>query len=324
MTGPATRVVIDLCAVIVAITEDTPSILVVRSLGEDALPSGPFDAEDHATLDKGLHLWVREQTGLVLDYAEQLYTFGDKYRDPAELDGAARAVSVGYVALVRAGALAGSGEAAWVNWYDFFPWEDWRSGRPKLIGTHILPRLERWIGEAKSREQREGRRDRVATAFGTSDAGWDLVRVLERYELLFQASCIAEPLRDAVARGLPPSSEADKGVAAFLGHPMSRDYRRILATAMSRIRGKLTYRPVVFDLLPHTFTLLQLQKTVEALSGTTLHKQNFRRMVISGKLVEPTGETEQGGPGRPAELHRFRQEVTGEQLAPGVGRFGRR
>lgn len=324
MTGGETHAIIDLCAVIVATTQDTPSILVVQAGGQNALPSGPFDADAHATLDKGLHLWVREQTGLVLDYAEQLYTFGDKYRDPAEFDGAARAVSVGYVALVRADALAEGGDAAWLDWYDFFPWEDWRNGRPKLIENHILPRLERWIGEAKSGGQRDQRRDRVATTFGTSDAGWDLVRVLERYELLFQASCVAESLRDAAARGLPASSDADRAVADRLGRPMTRDHRRILATAISRIRGKLTYRPVVFDLLPHTFTLFQLQKTVEALSGTTLHKQNFRRMVITGKLVEPTGEMEQGGPGRPAELHRFRQEVMGEQLAPGVGRFGRR
>ena len=55
---------------------------------------------------------------------------------------------------------------------------------------------------------------------------------------------------------------------------------------MGRLRGKLKYRPVVFELMPPEFTLLELQKTVEAISGTLLHKQNFRRLVEQGGLVE--------------------------------------
>ena len=70
---------------------------------------------------------------------------------------------------------------------------------------------------------------------------------------------------------------------------MRHDHRRILATAISRLRGKLKYRPVVFELMPETFTLTELQRTVEAISGRHLHKQNFRRLVEKGQLVEPTG-----------------------------------
>ena len=55
---------------------------------------------------------------------------------------------------------------------------------------------------------------------------------------------------------------------------------------MGRLRGKLKYRPVVFELMPPEFTLLELQRTVEAISGTLLHKQNFRRLVEQGGLVE--------------------------------------
>jgi hypothetical protein len=68
---------------------------------------------------------------------------------------------------------------------------------------------------------------------------------------------------------------------------MASDHRRVLATALGRIRGKLAYRPVVFELLPGEFTLLQLQRVAEALSGTHLHKQNFRRLVMNANLVEP-------------------------------------
>ena len=103
---------------------------------------------------------------------------------------------------------------------------------------------------------------------------------------------------------------------------MRFDHRRILATAMGRLRAKLKYRPVVFELLPPAFTLTTLQRTVEAISGQHLHKQNFRRLVESAALVEPTGETVTTG-GRPAALFRFRREVVQERPAPGL-RLGAR
>ena len=104
---------------------------------------------------------------------------------------------------------------------------------------------------------------------------------------------------------------------------MALDHRRLIATALGRLRGKLKYRPVVFELVPSTFTLLRLQRVVEALAGVRLHKQNFRRLVEKGGLVEGTGVVEPQGIGRPAELFRFRREVLRERLAPGVG-VGRR
>ena len=94
----------------------------------------------------------------------------------------------------------------------------------------------------------------------------------------------------------------------------------IAATALSRLRGKITYRPVVFELLPESFTLLALQSVVEALAGERRHKQNFRRLVETSGLVEPTGETTRAaGGGRPAKLYRFRREVLRERPRPGVG-----
>ena len=100
---------------------------------------------------------------------------------------------------------------------------------------------------------------------------------------------------------------------------MAFDHRRILATAISRLRGKIKFRPVVFELLPDTFTLLQLQRVVEALAGQRLHKQNFRRLVDKGGLVEGTGQHATGSTGRPAELFRFRRDVLRERPTPGVG-----
>ena len=91
-----------------------------------------------------------------------------------------------------------------------------------------------------------------------------------------------------------------------------------MATAIARLRGKLKYRPVIFELMPPSFTLTALQETVEAISGRHLHKQNFRRLVESSNLVEPTGTMLAQPRGRPAALYHFRHEVLGERPAPGL------
>jgi hypothetical protein len=81
--------VVGLNAVIVAVTDEEPRLLTVEreeqgwgSAREPSLPFGPLDPAGHRTLELGLRDWVREQTGLDLGYAEQLYTFGDRHRDP--------------------------------------------------------------------------------------------------------------------------------------------------------------------------------------------------------------------------------------------------
>jgi hypothetical protein len=115
--------------------------------------------------------------------------------------------------------------------------------------------------------------------------------------------------------------DAASGAAGgtWQGQPLALDHRRIAATALGRLRGKLTYRPLVFELLPPTFTLRTLQKVVEALSGISLHTQNFRRLVERGGFVEGTGEIDVQTGGRPAELFRFRPEVLRERPRPGLG-----
>ena len=151
----------------------------------------------------------------------------------------------------------------------------------------------------------------------------DSVLALERYELLYEAGLVSEAIRDARAANRKSNTPVDVARLATLdemGTPLASDHRRILATALARLRGKLAYRPVVFELLPGEFTLLQLQRVVEALSGAQLHKQNFRRLVTNADLVEPIGRTSAIGRGRPAELYRFRREVLDEKLTVGVSR----
>jgi hypothetical protein len=312
---------VGLNAVIVAVTDETPRILTIRPEAEatssaprsassrsDYRPSGSLDSIGDRTLELGLRRWVQEQTGLDLGYIEQLYTFGDRDRDA---DGRRRLLSIAYLALARQVEVFGPGSPAWRPIYGYLPWEDWRSGRPHVIDAMIAPSITAWAISGNNPGAQASRRERAEIAFGLGTMTWDPNRVLDRYELLYEAQLITE--------AQPPASEVAEGSgASAFGRSMSLDHRRIVAASLERLRGKLSYRPVVFEVLPEAFTLLALQRVVEALSGMGLHKSNFRRLVEQAQLVERTGELDAPPRGRPAELFRFRRDVLRERPAPGV------
>ncbi len=321
VTGAAhSRSKIGLTAAIVAIEADEPLILIASGDGGEArpgLPFGAFNPLTHRTFDIGLRVWVEEQTGLSLGYVEQLYTFGDRGRH-ARPDDPAHMVSIGYLALTRVGdnasALRVPG-ASFEPWYRFFPWEDWREAQA-CDHRDDDPACADGLGRVRPRSQippaRLSRRDRVRLFFGTTTR--------------LGRGARARPLRTALRSRTGRRSAARRPLrragaqrqACVLGVAMRFDHRRILATAIARLRAKLKYRPVVFELLPPEFTLTELQRTVEAISGRHLHKQNFRRLVEAGALVEPTGDDVDTTGGRPAALFRFRREVLQERPAPGL------
>lgn len=282
-------------AVIIAVTDDEPRMLTLHDASSPR-PRMPFASiGDEPTLERSMRNGIKEQTGLEISYMEQLYTFGDLHRLPSE--GGGRTVTVAYLALIQETEL--STGADWLGYYDLLPWEDHRAGPPEEIESGIIPSLRAWAGNDAERTER------VAMTF---DGPFDGVRALERYELLYEAGMVDEKWSD----------QGKDAPAGTFGDPMHLDGRRIAATALARLRGKLSYRPVVFDLLPETFTLLELQRCVEALAGVTLHKQNFRRVVERLGLVEGTGEQARRG-GRPAEMFRYRREVQLERSRAGVG-----
>ena len=323
MTGhKRTSIEIGLTAAIVAMEKATPLILVAAAdkSGAIGLPSGPFEPLAHRTFEIALRTFVAEQTALSVGYVEQLYTFGDRGRHARAGDTDPHALSVGYLALTRLrdedAALIAAG-ARFEPWYRFFPWEDWRGGRPKILDENILPALNGWAKSAPREAARAlGRRERLRFAFGADGSPWDEEKVLERYELLYEAGLVEEARRDGRETALSRKMLA-------LGEAMRFDHRRILATAIARLRAKLKYRPVVFELMAEEFTLTELQLTVEAIAGRHLHKQNFRRLVETNSLVESTGEMSTATGGRPAALFRFRREVVAERPSPGL-RFGAR
>ena len=83
------------------------------------------------------------------------------------------------------------------------------------------------------------------------------------------------------------------------------DHQAILESAIERLRGKVRYRPIGFELLPKHFTLGQLQHLYETVLSTDLDKRNFRKKVLSGEFLVPTGKMEQRVARRPAQLYRF-------------------
>lgn len=90
--------------------------------------------------------------------------------------------------------------------------------------------------------------------------------------------------------------------------PLAFDHRDILGTAVKRLRGKLRYAPIAYELLPETFTLLDLQRVHETILGTRLNKDSFRRRMLASGELEPAGAMQEGVGHRPAALYRARAQ----------------
>jgi hypothetical protein len=304
LESPVSSVSAELIAVLAAVTAGVPRVL---TLGDGSvLPSGPLSPE-HRSLQAGLRAWVERQTHHPLGYVEQLYTFADNDRN-AEHGCYGRAISISYLGLTREQPNQDAA-ASWRDWYRYFPWEDRRDAAAE--NQPIEKALRAWAQAAGNAVDRKARKQRSAIAFGLEGRRWNEEMVLQRYELLYEAGLVAEATRDNIPSH---SSIAD----LRLGQAMRQDHRRILATGIARLRAKITYRPVVFELMPPQFTLLDLQRSVEALAGRPLHKQNFRRLVEQQELVEETGLMADATGGRPAKLFRFRADVLQERAYAGT------
>lgn len=319
---PATAVepiAVGLNAAIFAVLGDEPVVAVLAAPhaardGSDALPCGLFSPRLHGSLEGALRACVKQQTGVELAGARQVCTLGT-CQDDTGGDTALPAVAVCYLALIPPSQVSASdGVATWRSWYAYFPWEDWRRGRPACLAEDIEPRLQAWARlspahcETKAAPDALDRGQRLRIAFGGDGMGWDGEKALERYELLREAGLLGSP----AAACAPPLR------LPRLWHPMLGDHGRVLANAIGELRRSITFRPAIFELMPDLFTLFELQKTVEAILGPHLHKQNFRRLVETGGLVQPTGEYRFRTGGRPAQLYRFRRDVLLERRTPGV------
>lgn len=306
-SGHSGRVVeIQLNAAVVAIDQDMPKVVAhCRRDGQSLvahLPSGTFLPAEHPSLEFGLRASVLEQTGVELGYVEQLYTFDEMSQRGRGLGGPPPVVALGYLALTQAQPVQPGGAVQWLGAYDYLPHEDWRESRPEVLAGEIEPHLRAWASKPQPGDPAGAalhRFERARIAFGLEGAPWDEERVLDRFELLSETGFL------------------DAGTGAAPAALPLLD-RRIVASALGRLRAKIKYRPVLFELMAPEFTLFELQRTVEAILGSRLHKQNFRRLVESGGLVDATTDVRTHTGGRPAKLFRFRREVLLERPAPGV------
>lgn len=293
------RKITELIAVILAVTDDEPRVLTIGAA--QALPSGPYLTTDRS-LQSSLRSRVERQTRHPLGYMEQLYTFADRDRTG---DGT-QIISISYLGLTREALSLRQGTGSWQSWYRYFPWEEQRQSGSEIVRKSIAPRLKDWAAKSVDKSMRSLRQQRVATLFGQDGMPWNEELVLQRYELLYESGLVPE----AVV-GCPSIHDS------VFGQPMLHDHRRIVATGIARLRAKIKYRPVIFELMPETFTFLQLQRAVEAIVGRHLHKQNFRRMIEQQNLIEETGESSSETGGRPAKLLRFKREIILERAVTG-------
>ena len=317
----------EVVAVLIAITDQTARVLTVDQ--GKLLPNGPL-MPLHRSLQAGVRQWVEEQTQQPMGYLEQLYTFVDTNR--RSIEGHAL-VYVSYLGLVQETQTQQlQTQAVWGDWYDYFPWENHLQGMPEIITQLIVPALLEWADSAEDVRVKHRRQQRIRLCWSVDvdsnscndksnesddesdsignqqqNTEWVAEHVLLRYEMLYEAGLIPEA----------PSYQPNKvsvDSSQMLGVPMYYDHRRVIATAISRLRAKIEYRPLIFGLMSEVFTLSQLQQSIEALSGVPLHKQNFRRLLDSQDLVLPTGESSSAQRGRPAKLYRFAHDIELQSL----------
>ena len=309
---------VGLTAAIVAVVGEErrePMILVARpasAAGEAALPSGPFDPLAHRTFEIGLRDWVegadRRQArlcGAALHVRRSRPSFAPRrHRPPRRVRRLPRPDERRLGSCVE----ARRGRAAIM--VRFLPLGGLARWSPETPRRRDLARAFA-LGEGARPCRWEDSAERSAFAsFSESGASrFDDELVLERFELIYEAGLAFE----FSATGRPVRANLPQ-----LGQPMHFDHRRILATAMGRLRAKVKYRPVIFELMPTRFTLTELQRAAEAISGRDLHKQNFRRVVETSGVVEATGELSRATGGRPAELYRFRRDLLRGRPAPGL------
>lgn len=310
MGNNSNAVEINLNAVIVNLLDGRPCLLRLSGSDDvvgDILPSGRFLPDSHSSMEFGLRQLVQRQTGLSLDKCQQLYS---KFQPGSD---AVSVVTVGYVAYTRSdgdmNTALGQVGARWKDWYAFLPWENWLKGRPAMLDDIILPALNRWAaheGAYATADEGTDARTRIRTAFGTKDTCWNLLRVVERFELMMEAGLFEESVRWG--------QHSKRLVPEPLGNTMADNNRHMLCVAIAQLRSQLKRIPVMHTLMPNEFTLTQLQNSVENILGTNLHKQNFRRMIDTEQLVEPTGTPSKATGGRPAALYRYRTSAIDEQL----------
>ena len=283
----ADAVAVALTGAVLAVRAAEPVVAVVPAerAGDESLPCGAFLPGEHGTLEGGVRILGAAQTGVELGFLEQLCTLGapSRHRDRRRRT----LVSVSYLALVGPRQCSDRTRADLAQLVQLLPLGG-LAQRPAGLPDRASSRGSKaWAAEPEPSVTRArwmpDRRQRLRIAFGSDGAGWDEEKVLERYELLQRGG--HRRRASGGGRDRHDAAPAEARAPAAVG-----DQSLVLARAIGELRRAIKCRPIVFELMPEVFTLFELQKTVEAILGPHLHKQNFRRLVEGCGLVEPTGD----------------------------------
>ncbi len=293
---------IELTACLLSVDGDEPVVLLDEGCPTKAsFPSLAFDPDAHECLDSDVHKWVQGSTGLEVGRLEQVHT-ARRSSAADRLDYASSALSIGFLGLVPPQQRSTAMSGVWSRCLDFMPWEDRRrygglTGHER-IGHALLERLHAstLVGELAI----ERRARRIKSAFGLDGAVWDETATLERCALVQSLTETPAEVTVMALDAVPPID-------------LVPDHLQILAAALGRLRARFRVRPIPVDLVPPVFTLLDLQRSAEAILGPSLHKQNFRRYVEGAGVIEATGTMRQQTGGRPAQLFRFRRDGVQER-----------
>lgn len=220
------------------------------------------------SMDKAAKRELKEETGVDNVYLEQLYTFGDVGRDPRM-----RVISTCYMALVdssRITAVAGD-DAEDVKWF-------------KVVGLNDM---------FQNREETaEGLRvTREKELFLESVDGEVEIRTLLRQE-------------ERHVRGLV---EQETEILGEKGEGLAFDHAKVVSYGIERLRNKIGYTGVAFNLLPRYFTITEVQKIYEAILGRKLLAPNFRRKITP--MLKETDQVYTEGQHRPAKMFEYNMEI---------------
>ncbi len=190
------------------------------------------------------------------------------------------------------------GACDWWSVYELFPWEDWRKRPPEVVSRTLLPALDRWA-EQLPKKMQQARRNQIRQLFASTDQKWAGENLAQRHELLYRAELLPEALRDRSGAAVSVRHH----LIQVFGQTMWKSDRQHLANALSRLRQSLQTRPWLMALVPGPFSLGNLQKSLENLTGIGLHKQNFRRDILRSGLIEMLDAPAVISGGRPAQVY---------------------